>query len=553
VDTITIILLLLLAVVVSGFISRALPLPIPRPLVQIALGGVIGLASDLRVELNPQVFLLLFLPPLLFLDGWRIPREELKKDSRTILELALGLVLFTVLGIGYFIHWLVPAMPLAVSFALAAVLSPTDPIAVSAIAQRVPIPRRMMHILEGESLLNDASGLVCLRFAVAAAMTGTFSLYEASYTFLWVAFGGIAAGVGVTWVTTWVKGWIGQRFGEESGSQILISILIPFAAYLLAEHLHCSGILAAVAAGVTMSLAEDSGQALATTRVRRNTVWDAIQFALNGIIFVLLGEQLPLIVAGAVQTVRVTGHENALWLLGYVLIIYCALAVLRFSWVWVSLRLTIYRVRYLGGPPRQIPTNWRLVAATSLAGVRGAITLAGVLTLPLVVDDYTPFPARDLAILLAMGVIIVSLVAASVGLPLVLKGLEMPAEPSHAAEEDRARVAASEAAIAEIERVEHSLAEGRKDADVYVAAASRLMDFYRSRLEIYGQGGEEATAARRGANIENRLRVAAIKAERNAIFRMLRRREISSATARKLVRELDLMEARYEAASAEAH
>jgi CPA1 family monovalent cation:H+ antiporter len=553
VDTITIILLLLLAVVVSGFISRALPLPIPRPLVQIALGGVIGLASDLRVELNPQVFLLLFLPPLLFLDGWRIPREELKKDSRTILELALGLVLFTVLGIGYFIHWLVPAMPLAVSFALAAVLSPTDPIAVSAIAQRVPIPRRMMHILEGESLLNDASGLVCLRFAVAAAMTGTFSLYEASYTFLWVAFGGIAAGVGVTWVTTWVKGWIARRFGEESGSQILISILIPFAAYLLAEHLHCSGILAAVAAGVTMSLAEDSGQALATTRVRRNTVWDAIQFALNGIIFVLLGEQLPLIVAGAVQTVRVTGHENALWLLGYVLIIYCALAVLRFSWVWVSLRLTIYRVRYLGGPPRQIPTNWRLVAATSLAGVRGAITLAGVLTLPLVVDDYTPFPARDLAILLAMGVIIVSLVAASVGLPLVLKGLEMPAEPSHAAEEDRARVAASEAAIAEIERVEHSLAEGRKDADVYVAAASRLMDFYRSRLEIYGQGGEEATAARRGANIENRLRVAAIKAERNAIFRMLRRREISSATARKLVRELDLMEARYEAASAEAH
>ncbi len=552
-DTITIILLLLLAVVVSGFISRALPLPIPRPLVQIALGGVIGLASDLRVELNPQVFLLLFLPPLLFLDGWRIPREELKKDSRTILELALGLVLFTVLGIGYFIHWLVPAMPLAVSFALAAVLSPTDPIAVSAIAQRVPIPRRMMHILEGESLLNDASGLVCLRFAVAAAMTGTFSLYEASYTFLWVAFGGIAAGVGVTWVTTWVKGWIARRFGEESGSQILISILIPFAAYLLAEHLHCSGILAAVAAGVTMSLAEDSGQALATTRVRRNTVWDAIQFALNGIIFVLLGEQLPLIVAGAVQTVRVTGHENALWLLGYVLIIYCALAVLRFSWVWVSLRLTIYRVRYLGGPPRQIPTNWRLVAATSLAGVRGAITLAGVLTLPLVVDDYTPFPARDLAILLAMGVIIVSLVAASVGLPLVLKGLEMPAEPSHAAEEDRARVAASEAAIAEIERVEHSLAEGRKDADVYVAAASRLMDFYRSRLEIYGQGGEEATAARRGANIENRLRVAAIKAERNAIFRMLRRREISSATARKLVRELDLMEARYEAASAEAH
>ncbi len=546
-DTITIILLLLLAVVVSGFISRALPFSIPRPLVQIALGGVIGLASDLRVELNPQVFLLLFLPPLLFLDGWRIPKEELRKDATTILELALGLVLLTVVGVGYFIHWMIPAMPLAVAFALAAVLSPTDPIAVSAIAQRVPIPRRMMHILEGESLLNDASGLVCLRFAIAAAMTGTFSLYEASYTFLWVAFGGIAAGVGVTWVTAVLKSWIARQYGEESGSQILISILIPFAAYLLAEHFHCSGVLAAVAAGLTMSVVEEEGNALAATRVRRQTVWDAIQFALNGIIFVLLGEQLPIIFAGAAETVRQTGHESAWWLLAYVLIINFALAALRFVWVWVSFRLTIYRVKYLGGAP-QMQTNWRLVAATSLAGVRGAITLAGVLTLPLVLDDYTPFPARDLAILLAMGVIIVSLVAASIGLPLLLRDLEMPAEPTHEAEEARVRIAASEAAIAEIERVEHSLAKDRTDADVYVVvmAAARITESYRSRIESYDQTGDRDPDTVRDESIERSLQLAAIKAERNVIFRMLRKREISSVTARKLVRELDLTEARYE-------
>ncbi|MFP5454754.1 MAG: cation:proton antiporter, partial [Alphaproteobacteria bacterium] len=174
-DSITIILLLLLAVVVSGILSRAVPLPLPRPLFQIALGAAIGLVADWRVELDPEIFFLLFLPPLLFLDGWRIPREELFRDSQTVLELALGLVLFTVLGMGMFIHWMIPTMPLAVAFALAAVISPTDPIAVSAIAQRVPIPKRMMHILEGESLLNDASGLVCLRFAVAAALTGAFS------------------------------------------------------------------------------------------------------------------------------------------------------------------------------------------------------------------------------------------------------------------------------------------------------------------------------------------------------------------------------------------
>jgi Na+/H+ antiporter len=545
VDTITIALLLLLAVVVSGFVSRALPLPAPRPLVQIALGGIIGLSTDLRVELNPEIFFVLFLPPLLFLDGWRIPKEELLKDSATILELALGLVVFTVVGVGFFINWMIPAMPLAVAFALAAIVSPTDPIAVSAIARRVPIPKRMMHILEGESLLNDASGLVCMRFAVGAALTGAFSLYAAALTFLWVAIGGIAAGVAITWTTTWVKRHIAQRFGEESGSQILISILIPFASYLAAEHLHCSGILAAVAAGVTMSFVESSGQALAVTRVRRNTVWDAIQFAANGIIFVLLGEQLPTILAGAAETGRIAGHENPWWLVLYVLAINFALAALRFLWVWLSLRLTIYRAKLWGAvaPPRM---NWRLVATASLAGVRGAITLAGVLTLPLTLAGGAPFPGRDLAILLAMGVIVMSLIAASIGLPLLLQGLEMPAEPSRQAEEDRARIAAAEAAIAEIERVEHGLAEGRRDADIYVVAASRIMDLYRSRIEGLSQDGEAASIARRTDDIEKSLRVAALKAERTAIFRMLRKREIGSVTARKLVRELDLLEARYE-------
>jgi Na+/H+ antiporter len=545
VETITIILVLLLAVVVSGVISRALPVPIPRPLVQIALGAIIGLSAGLRVDLNPEIFFLLFLPPLLFLDGWRIPKEEMLKDRAAILELAFGLVVFTVVGVGYFIDWLIPAMPFAICFALAAVLSPTDPIAVSAIAQRVPIPKRMMHILEGESLLNDASGLVCLRFAIAAALTGTFSLYEATLAFFWVASGGIAAGVGVTLATTWVKSWTGKRFGEESGSQIVISILIPFAAYLLAEHFHCSGILAAVAAGVTMSFAEEGGQTLAATRMRRNSVWDAIQFAANGIIFVLLGEQLPLIIAAAPDTVRLIGHDNLWWLLAYVAVIYAALALMRFIWVWVSLRLTIFRAKLNGTAPHR-PTNWRLVAATSLAGVRGAITLAGVLTLPLTLSNGAMFPARELAIALAMGVIILSLVAASIGLPLLLKGLEMPPEPSNTAEEETARIAAGEAAIAEIERVQHGLSEGRKDADIYVATAARLMAFYRSRIDVYGDNGQDAAASRKSEEIERNMRLAAVKAERTAIFRMLRKRQISTITARKLVRELDLMEARYE-------
>jgi len=539
-ETITIVLILLFAVVVSGVLSRLLPIPVPRPLVQIALGAMIGLVANWRVTLDPEIFFLLFLPPLLFLDGWRIPREELFKDGKTILELALGLVIFTVVGMGLFIHWMVPAMPMPVAFALAAVISPTDPIAVSAIAQRVPIPKRMMHILEGESLLNDASGLVCLRFAIAAALTGTFSVQEAALNFLWVAFGGIAIGAGLTWLVGRTKSWLSRRLGEDSGSQILISLLIPFGAYLAAEHLHCSGILAAVAAGLTMGFVEGGGQALAATRIRRNTVWDIIQFAANGIIFVLLGEQLPMILAGAAETVRLTGHHEPGWLVIYVLAINLALAALRFAWVWLSFRLTLFRRE-----ERRTTPNWRIVAAMSFAGVRGAITLAGVLTLPLTMTDGAAFPGRELAIFLAMGVIIVSLIVASVGLPWLLNGLEMPAEPSYQAEEDMARIEAAQAAIARIEHVQHDLAEGRGDADLYVSAGWRVMEGYRQRIENRQGNIEHNATGRRSERIERDLRLAAVKAERTAIFKMVRERRVGSEVARKLIRELDLLEARY--------
>ena len=548
-QTITIVLVLLLAVVVSGWISRALP-AIPRPLLQIALGGIVGLASGLRVELHPEIFFLLFLPPLLFLDGWRIPKEEMLRDATTILEMAFGLVIFTVVGIGFFVHWTVPGVPLPVAFALAAVLSPTDPIAVSSIAARVPIPKRLMHILEGESLLNDASGLVCLRFAVAAAITGTFSLADAALDFLWVAAGGIAVGTLTTFAVTRAKMWVAHRIGEESGTQVIISLLIPFGSYLLAEHLHCSGILAAVAAGVTMSYADARGPTLASTRLQRTTVWDTIQYAANGIIFVLLGEQLPGILRGAARTVDVTGHDHPAWLLVYVLAIAAALAVLRLAWVYVSLNFTIYRASLRGEAVRHPP--WQLVVATSLAGARGAITLAGVLTLPLALGDGSPFPARDLAIFLAMGVIIVSLVAASVGLPLLLSGLRMPLDRRHSEEEDRARVAAAGAAILAVERAQHALAkelagEGAgPDADAIVAAAARVMEYYRTRIDHRSGGRAALAASRRREAVERDMILAALRAEREAVAGLLEDWAIGTETARRLMREIDLMELRYD-------
>lgn len=536
---------MLLAVVASGYLVRILPFAVPLPIVQIALGGVIAGASDHAVALEPSVFFLLFLPPLLFLDGWRIPKDGLFRDKSAILQLALGLVVFTVIGAGYLIYWLIPGMPLAVAFALAAIVSPTDPVAVSSIASRSPVPKRLMHVLEGESLLNDASGLVCFQFAVAAAMTGMFSLGSATLTFLWVALGGLACGLVVTLAIAVVQQWLTRRFGEEGGSTILVNLLTPFGAYVLAEWMDASGILAAVAAGIAMSYVELSGRSMATTRLERSAVWNTIQFTLNGIMFVLLGEQLPGILRGAVATVQESGHAETWWLAVYAFAVTALLALLRFTWVWLSLRMHILGRRRVGADVPKRP-GWRLIAATSLAGVRGAITLAGILTLPLLLPDGRPFPTRDLAVFLAAAVIVITLVGASIGLPLLLKGLQVPVETAEQREEDLARVAAARAAIESVKRTQHDIQE-RTDAsavDICTDAASRVLAIYQHRVS--GDGDADNVRQLREADaVERKLRLAGLRSEREEIMALARRRRISDATSRKLVREIDLLEAIY--------
>ena len=544
-SSIELVLAMLLAVVASGYLVRVLPLALPLPLVQIGLGAIIAGLLNHGVTLDPNTFFLLFLPPLLFLDGWRIPKDGLLRDRGQILQLALGLVVFTVIGAGFLIHWMIPAMPLAVAFALAAVVSPTDPVAVSTIAARVPIPKRLMHILEGESLLNDATGLVCFRFAVAAGVTGAFSLASASLTFLWLAVAGVSIGVLFTGAVSFLQRGLSRRFGEASGSPILISLLMPFGAYMLAERAHASGILAAVAAGITMSYVELSGRALATTRVQRAAVWGTVQFALNGIVFVLLGEQMPGILRAAMASVEQSGHLNPWWLLVYALAINLCLAVLRFCWVWVSFWLPRLLARRRGEAMNK--PHWRLVVATTLAGVRGAITLAGVLTLPLLMPNDTAFPARELAVFLAASVILMTLLVASIALPPLLKGLQLPPEPTTQREEDHARHAAASKAVAAIEKAQHELVEHAVAADVaiYTEAAARVTAHYQRLLSGDSMSDREAGQLRKADQAEGALRLAALQAERAEIFSLARRFQISDETSRRLVRELDLMEARY--------
>jgi len=543
-DSIEIVLAMLLAVVASAYLVRVLPLSVPLPLVQIGLGAIIAGFTGHGVQMDPALFFLLFLPPLLFLDGWRIPKNGLFRDKAVILELALGLVIFTVVGAGFLIHWLIPAMPLPVAFALAAIVSPTDPVAVSSIASRAPIPKRLMHILEGESLLNDASGLVCFRFAVAAALTGAFSLTSASLTFVWLVVGGIGAGVLTTLGITWAQRWLFRHFGEPAGSPILVNMLMPFGAYLAAEHLHASGILAAVAAGITMSYVELSGQVMANTRIQRSAVWDTVQFALNGVMFVLLGEQLPDIMEGARVSLSQSGHVNAWWLVLYAFAISFGLMALRFVWVWTALRITLYRKTLRGEAVTKPPM--RVLLAMSLAGVRGAITLAGVMTLPLTLPDGAPFPARDLTIFLASTVILISLIAASVGLPRLLGGLQLPAEPAEQLEEDLARREAASAAIAAVERAQVELMHKDDTCEMYPEAAGRVIALYQHRLDTTGvTDEEEAQRYRKLDQAERVLRMAAMQAERRAIFHLARQEHISDETSRKLVREIDLVEARH--------
>lgn len=544
-DTITHTLVLLACVIASSFIKRATRVSLPLAVVQIALGALVAQVLNFRVSLAPDVFLLLFVAPLLFLDGWHISKEGLLRDKWTIGAFALGLVVFTVVGAGLFIHWLIPAMPLPVAFALAATLSPTDAVAVSAIAERVPVPKRLMHVLEGEALLNDASGLVCLRFAIAAAVTGSFSLVEAGGTFLWLVVGGVGAGAAVTLLANAAKDWTARRFGEETGTQILISLLLPFGSYVVADRIAASGILAAATAGIVMSYEELAGRALAGTRIRRAAVWEALRFAGNGVIFVLLGGQLTGVVARASEALRQSGQQGEGWLLVYVLAISVALFVLRSLWAWIALRLIVFRSGR-GGPTINA-SGWRVILATSLAGVRGAVTLSGVMTLPLFLASGADFPARDLTILLAAGVIVITLIAANFGLPWALSGMKAPPGTLEQRQEDDARCAAARAAIVAVRQALRESGRSTEDTDLFAQAGARLIAHYREQIELRLPAGEDKRRSLKIDEIERRLRILALGAERDELFRIVQSGQLTEERVRDLVREVDLQESRFSA------
>ncbi|MFW0929200.1 Na+/H+ antiporter [Providencia sp. VP23HZSY-1] len=536
-SVVTLVLVFLLAVVVSVFVSRLLKDIIPLPLIQIALGAGLSLYG-FTVEFEPHLFLFLFIPPLLFLDGWRIPKEALFQEIKPIMSLAIGLVVVTVIGMGFFIHWLIPAISLAVAFALAAILSPTDPVSVSAMTVNSPLPSRMAHILEGESLLNDATGLVCFSFAVVAALTGTFSLASAAGQFVLVAFGGILIGLLVAWAIGWLNQFLVKRTGEEPAIQIMISLLMPFTAYLLAEHLHVSGILAAVVAGIAMHYEKIAGRMQAATRMQSKAVWDTVQTALNGMIFILLGEQLPGMWTNMPEVAEAAGASHPWMLFVYVAVITIALAILRFTWVWISMTLTVFHKRRRGKEADVM--HIRMMAVMATAGVRGAITLAGILTLPLLMPDGSLFPNRDVAIFLAMGVILCSLLIASIALPILTKGLvqDLPYDN----DEIRARLALNEAAMAHLRDLMNHPSEDVDEIAMRTEVGAQLLEIYGRRLDNSDESESDVYDLHRMIEMERDMSKSALKAKREALYLMRKNKNINERVYHRLRDELDLKE-----------
>ncbi len=409
----TYILILLICILLSNVISRFLPY-LSIPIIQIAMGAIIVIINPMfNIELDPHTFLLMFIAPLLFYDGKHVDKKSLWKERKNILLLALALVFATVLVVGALINWLIPPISLAASFALAAALSPTDYVAVSALSKKIDLPNKVVHIIEGEGLMNDASGIVCFKFALAAALTGTFSIFNATINFFFVALGGVIVGLILEMVLINFEKWINSLGMEDLIVEVLLQILTPFVVYLISEEVfNVSGVLAVVAAGMvnTISNSKSKYDAIRLKEVSENT-WSVLVYILNGFVFLIVGLQLPSIITTAFLEASINTPVAIL----YVLIISFMLLILRFIWV-----LFMYSIGDKSDEA-SIKVNWYDALLTSLSGVRGSVTLATILSIPLTLENGKPFPNRDLILFLAVGVILVTLLIATFILPLLAK------------------------------------------------------------------------------------------------------------------------------------
>lgn len=518
-----IIVLLFTVVVAAVLFARKVALPYPAVLV------LVGLALSFiphlpEVRLDPNVVFYFFLPPLLYPAALFTSWRDFRANLRAITLLAIGLVLFTMVVIAWVAHSIIPGLPWAAAFALGAIVSPPDAVAATSIIRRLPVPHRIVTILEGESLVNDATALIGLKFAVAAVLTGQFSLGLASAQFVWAAVGGIGFGLLVGFAIRGV-----HRHLDDPPIQITISLLTPFLAYLPAERMHASGVLAVVTAGIYLGWYSPLIVS-ARYRLQAFAFWEIVVFLINGFVFTTIGFQLP----GIWHSLQ---SESFALPITKGLLVSLAVILVRIAWVFPGAYLPFWLSKKVCASEPFPP--WRRVALIGWSGMRGVISLAAAFALPFALPNGEPFPGRDYILFLTFCVIVTTLVFQGLTLPVLINKLGIAGDGSTDEEERTARVEANKAAI---ELLKQLVANGEFTEDV----VNRLRGEYDERLgqlqlcADYPQDcrGEIVTPK------YQRLQQKALDAERKTIIRLRNQRVISDDALRRIQRDLDLAEAR---------
>jgi monovalent cation/hydrogen antiporter len=534
--------ILILLVAVAALVTLANKIKVPYPILLVLGGLVLGFVPGLpRVELRPEVVFLLFLPPLLYVSAMFTSWRDFRANLRPISLLAVGLVLITTCVVAVVAHWTI-GLPWAAAFALGAIVSPTDHISATAVAQRLGLPRRIMTILEGESLVNDATGIVAYRIAMAAVVTGAFSLWEAGLQFMIGAAGGIVVGLAVGWFVIWAR----RRVSEEPSVQNTISLLTPFVAYLLAEEpsryvwhelldlpgeFAFSGVLSVVAAGLYLGRRGPYVISPATM-LQGYAFWELVTFLLNGLIFSLIGLQLGGIVEGL-------SEYSAATLILYAGLISLTVILVRILWVFPATYVPRWASRSLR--ERDPSPSPRAVTVIAWTGMRGVISLAAALALPLSTESGAPFPERDLILFLTFSVILATLVVQGLSLPVLIRALGLEDDGSREREEIEGRIRVAEAALA---RIEELVVEDwvREDTAERVRG---LYNYHRSRFSarfgVDEDGIEERSAA------YQRLLRELLRAQRITLLELRNEGVIGDEAMHRIERDLDLEESRLEA------
>jgi CPA1 family monovalent cation:H+ antiporter len=500
---------------------------VPYPIV-LVLGGLgLGFTPGVpNVELEPDLVLVIFLPPLLYGAAFFSSLRDLRANLRPVASLSIGLVLATTFAVGAVAHQVIDGMSWAAAFTLGAVLAPTDPVAATAIAGRLGAPRRFVTVVEGESLINDATALVLVKFAVAAVVAGTFSAPMAFGEFLASSAGGIAIGIAVSWVIAGVRKKL-----DDPLTEITISLLTPFLAYLPAASVGASGVLAAVTSGIWLGW---RAPVLITpsTRLQSTASWEILTFVLNATLFVLLGTQLPGII-DAVSDSYSTGT-----LLGYGAAVTAAVIGVRFLWVYATQGLRRIRRTQASEVKNPIPP-WGETFLVAFTGMRGAVSLAAALAIPELTDAGDAFPARDLIVLLVYIVILVTIVGQGLLLPLVIKFVGLDDGATTEAKESKARLKAAKAAIARLEEL-------GSEAWVGEDTATRMKGAYEFRIRRFSARFDEDDdgAVEDRSQAYQRLRREALNAERAEVIRLRDIGFISADVLHRIERDLDLEDAR---------